>query len=220
MQVDELIRDRKTTFCKEDRSGNWRASFGRHSVINKLKKNNEANKLGTETAAASTLLPWDAYLFSPRSSTIITHLSNGNTKQFEKICFVSNYIRPYDSTAYNNGELGVCEKCRRLVDGCWKCNWKNKYSQFTYRKPEDRDVIKQKKLLGGIEQFHEKNFRSNVYLLNQLLHDWFFIIQHYTHDFTWTIMSRTMSLEMHSLILPVLLTKCEIGKWLRCLTNL
>ena len=112
------------------------------------------------------------------------------------------------------------KKCRRLVDGCWKCNWKNKYSQFTYRKPEDRDVIKQKKLLGGIEQFHEKNFRSNVYLLNQLLHDWFFIIQHYTHDFTWTIMSRTMSLEMHSLILPVLLTKCEIDKWLRCLTNL
>ena len=108
-QTHELIGDRKTTFYKQHCSGNCCPAFERHSSINKLKKDNEADKLGTEAAAASTLLPSDASLLGPRSSTTTTHSSTGNRKLFEQICFVYNEIRPCNSTAYNEGELRVCE---------------------------------------------------------------------------------------------------------------
>ena len=52
----------------------------------------------------------DASLLSPRSSTTRTHSSIGNIKQFEQICFVCSEISPRDFNAYNESELGVCEK--------------------------------------------------------------------------------------------------------------
>ena len=64
--VHELISDRKTTFCKQNRSENCYLTFGRYSLINKMKKDNEADKSGTEVAAASTLLPLDPSFVSPR----------------------------------------------------------------------------------------------------------------------------------------------------------
>ena len=73
-------------------------------VVYKLKEN-EADKSGTEAAAASTSLPSDAFLLGLRSSTVRTHSSTENTKQFEEICFPSNKIRPCDSSPYNKGEL-------------------------------------------------------------------------------------------------------------------
>ena len=88
--VHELIGVRKTTFCKQSRSGKCCSAFARHSLINKLKKDNEADKPGTEGAAASMLLPSDASLLSGRSSPTTTHSSNRNKKQFEKICFIYN----------------------------------------------------------------------------------------------------------------------------------
>ena len=87
-QVHELIGDRKAALCKQYHSGNCCPAFGRHSLINKLKKDNEADKHGMEAAAASTSLPLDASLVSLRSSTTRTHSSTGNTKQFEQICFI------------------------------------------------------------------------------------------------------------------------------------
>ena len=79
-QVHELMCDRKTTFCKQNRSRSCRLAFGRHSLINKLKKDNEADKPGAEAGAALTSLPSDASLVSPRSSTTRTHSRTGNTK--------------------------------------------------------------------------------------------------------------------------------------------
>ena len=72
-------------------------------------KDNKVDKPGTEAAAASTSLQSDTSLLSPRSSTTRTRSCTGNTKQFEQICFVCNEIRPCDSNAYNEDELGVCE---------------------------------------------------------------------------------------------------------------
>ena len=106
-QVHEITGDRKATFRKKHRSGSCRLAFGKHSLINKLKKDNEADKPGTEVASASTLLPSDATLLNPRSTR--TRSSTRNTKQFEQICFVCNEIRPCDSNAYNEGKLGVCK---------------------------------------------------------------------------------------------------------------
>ena len=83
--------------------------FGRHSLINKLKKDNEADKPDAEAAAASTLLPSDASLVNPRSSATITRSDIGNIKLFEEICFVSNEIHLCNSNAYNKGRWGVCE---------------------------------------------------------------------------------------------------------------
>ena len=74
-----------------------------------MKKDNEVDKSGTEAAAASMSLPSNASLLSPRSSTTRTHSSTGNTKQFKQICFAYNEIRPCDSNAHNESELGVCE---------------------------------------------------------------------------------------------------------------
>ena len=99
----------KKTFCKQHCIGNCHPAFGRHSLINKLKKDNEADKSGTEAAAAPTSLPSDASLLSPRSSTTRSHSSTGSRKQFEQICFVCNEIRPCDPNAYNESGLGVCE---------------------------------------------------------------------------------------------------------------
>ena len=62
-----------------------------------------------KAAAASTSIPSDVFLWNSRSSTTKTRSSTGNTKQFERICFVCNEIRPCDSNAYNKGGLGVCE---------------------------------------------------------------------------------------------------------------
>ena len=76
-------------------AGFWETS------INKLKKNNEANKLVAEAAAASML--------SPRSSTTGTRSRTGNLKYFEKICFVCNKKLPCYSNAYNEGRWGVYE---------------------------------------------------------------------------------------------------------------
>ena len=84
-------------------------AFERHSLINELKKDNEADKPGSEAAAASTLLPLDESLLSPRPSTTRTHCSTGNTKQFEQISFACNEICPCGFNAYNEIELGVCE---------------------------------------------------------------------------------------------------------------
>ena len=108
-QVHELISDIKTTFCKQHGSGHCRLAFGGHPLINKLKKDNEADKSGTEAAAASTSFPSDASVLSARSSTTRTCSTTGNIKQCEQICFVCNEIRPCDSSAYNGCELGVCE---------------------------------------------------------------------------------------------------------------
>ena len=76
MQVHELSGDTKTSFCKQYRSGKFRPTFGRHSLINKLKKDKEADKSGTETAAASMSLPSDVSLLRSRSSTTRTHSSS------------------------------------------------------------------------------------------------------------------------------------------------
>ena len=108
-QFRELIGDRKTAFCKQHRSGHCRPAFGSHSLFNKLKNDNGADKPGTEAAAASTLLPLNTSLLNPRSNKTRTHSSTGNTKKFEQICFPSHEKCPCDSHAYNEDELGVCE---------------------------------------------------------------------------------------------------------------
>ena len=107
--LHEQISDRKTVFSKRHRSGNCRPAFGRHSLINKLKKDNEADKSGTEAATASTSIPLDVSLLSPRSSTTRTPASTGNTKQFEQICFGYTEICPCGTNAYHEGKFGVCE---------------------------------------------------------------------------------------------------------------
>ena len=108
-QVHELIGDRKTTFCKPYRSKKFHATFGSHSFINKLKNGNAADKPDVEAIAASKSLPSNASLLSSRYSTTRTHSSTGNIKEFGQVCFSCNEIRPCNSNAYNEGELGVCE---------------------------------------------------------------------------------------------------------------
>ena len=65
-QAHELISDRKTSFCKQHHSENCYLTFGRYSLINKMKKDNEADRSGTEAAAVSALLPLDPSLMSPK----------------------------------------------------------------------------------------------------------------------------------------------------------
>ena len=109
MQVHELIGDRKKAFCKPYHSKKCHPIFGRHSLINKMKKGNVVDKPGVEAAAASKSLPSNASLLSSRSSTTRTHSSTGNTKEFRQICFSCNEIRTCNSNGYNKGELGACE---------------------------------------------------------------------------------------------------------------
>ena len=97
--VHELIGDREAAFCKQYRNWNCWLAFGRHSLINKLKKGNEADKPSTEAAS----------FLSPKSRTIRTCSSTGNTKQIEQICFVCNEIHPCYSNAYNEGGWVICE---------------------------------------------------------------------------------------------------------------
>ena len=94
---------------KQPSVSNIAAAFGKHSLIIKLKKDNEADKPGTELAAASISPPSDESLLNPRSSTTRTCSSTGNTKLFEQICFVFNEIRLCDSNGYKKGGWGVCE---------------------------------------------------------------------------------------------------------------
>ena len=68
-QVHELMGDRKTLFYKQYRSGNCHPPFGRHLLINKLKKAIKDDKAGPEAAGASTSLLSDASLLNLRSST-------------------------------------------------------------------------------------------------------------------------------------------------------
>ena len=68
-QVHELMGDRKTLFYKQYRSGNGHPPFGRHLLINKLKKAIKDDKAGPEAAGASTSLLSDASLLNLRSST-------------------------------------------------------------------------------------------------------------------------------------------------------
>ena len=81
--------------------------------------------------------------------------------------------------------------CRRSVDRRCECNWRNKYSRFAYSKREDKDVIKQKIYVEVLNYFMKKKlelsivYGSNPYLLNEMLQDWLYIIQHYIHNFTW-----------------------------------
>ena len=95
-QFYKLIGDRKRAFCKQNHSRNCHPAFGRQSVMNKLKKDNDADQHSIEATGASTLLPWDASLMSSISSTSRNHSSTGNTKQFEKNCFAYNKIRLCD----------------------------------------------------------------------------------------------------------------------------
>ena len=111
---------------------------------------------------------------SPRYGTTRTRSSTGNTKQFEQICFVCNEIRPCNSNAYNEGKLEVCEfksAGDQLMDATNAISKTNDlyvakqrliiysnliiysaeiryhrscYCRFTYRKREEKDVIKQK----------------------------------------------------------------------------
>ena len=153
MQVYELIGVRKAALCKQCRSRKYRPAFGRHSLINKLKKDNEADKPGTEAAVVSTSFPLDVPFLSGRSSATRNHSSTGNTKQFwinwykfrtEQICFICNKIRPCDCSAYNDNELGVCEfksAGDRLMDAA-NAIAETKYSRLSYRKREDMNVIK------------------------------------------------------------------------------
>ena len=109
IQLHELISDRKIAFCKHYHSGNGRPAFGTHSLINQLKKDNEADKASTKAATGSTSLRSDTSLLSSRSSTNRTHSRTGNTKEFEQICSACNEICPCDSHAQEEGALGVCE---------------------------------------------------------------------------------------------------------------
>ena len=94
---------------KQPSVSNITAAFGKHSIIIKLRKDNEANKPGTELAAASTSLPSDASLLNPRYNTTRTCSSTASTKLFEQIYFVFNEIRLCDCNAYKKGGLGVGE---------------------------------------------------------------------------------------------------------------
>ena len=130
--------------------------------------NNEADKPGAEAAAASTWFLSDASLLCPRSSTSWTRSSNGNTKQFEQICFAYNEIRLCDSNVHNKGKWVVCE-FKSAGDDLYVAKQyliihisdvghiqrkhspeiryhRSCYSQFTYRKREDKVVFKAKKL--------------------------------------------------------------------------
>ena len=94
IQFHELISDRKIDFCKHYSSRNGLPDFGRHSLGNKVKKDNEADKPGAEAAGVSTSLQSDASLLSSRSSTARTHSRTGNTNEFAQICFTrSEYAR-------------------------------------------------------------------------------------------------------------------------------
>ena len=102
----------------------WNLGFGNWWIWKTQKKDNEADTPGAEAAAASKLIPSYSSLLSPRSSTTRTHSSTENTKQFERICFFCNEIRPCDSNSYSPW----IQKCTRSVDVCCECNWRKKWS--------------------------------------------------------------------------------------------
>ena len=88
-----MIKKKKTAFCKQYRSANCRPAFGRHSLINKLKKDNEAYKPGAGAAAALTSLPSDACLLSLRSSTTSALLRTGALNNLKKfVSFALKYV--------------------------------------------------------------------------------------------------------------------------------
>ena len=66
LPIDHQYYDRKIIFCKQYRSGNCLP--GIWETINKLKKDNKADKPGAEAVAASTSISSGASLFNPRSS--------------------------------------------------------------------------------------------------------------------------------------------------------
>ena len=92
--------------------------------------------------------------------------------------------------AYNEGELGVCGfnsagDC--LMDAANAIGEPNTVNLLSENL---KDVIKQKSyeeiLNNFIKRFEQSIvYRSNSYLLNELLQDWLYIIQHYIHDFAW-----------------------------------
>ena len=94
-QVHELIGDKKNNpaFCKQYCSANCRPAFGRHSLINKLKKDNEAYKPWAGAAGALKLLPSDACLLSLRSSTTSALLRTGARNNLKKfVSFALKYV--------------------------------------------------------------------------------------------------------------------------------
>ena len=92
--TQEQVGDRKkTAFCWQYCSGNCRPDFGRHSLINKLKMNNEVDKPGAEAAAASTWFLSDASLLCSRSSTTRTRSSTETQNSLNKfVLFTMKYV--------------------------------------------------------------------------------------------------------------------------------
>ena len=184
-------------------AGFWETS------INKLKKNNEANKLVAEAAAASML--------SPRSSTT-------------RNCS-SNEIRPYHWNIYNvcgsgvyefksagdqlmdavnaNGEINDLYVAKQRLIIHISDESKDIFSrnqipwillQSTYRKLEDKDVIKQKSNEEVLNYFKKKTwtldhiqkqcitFECAATRLVVFFEDWDLLFQtRYTQDLHWLI---------------------------------
>ena len=209
-QVHHRIGGRKTAFGRRHRSANCRPAFGKLSLIDRLKKDNEVDNPSMEATTSTSILS-DPPLLSPKS----TRSSTGNTKQFQRIC-VCDVIRPCDSNTYNEGGLGVCEftsAADRLMDAANAIGETNDlraakqrlfilvsgeskdiysaelryhrscYRRFTYKKHEsDIDVEKQKNYEDALNDFLKKIelsivYKSNAYLLNDLLKDWLFFCE-------------------------------------------
>ena len=170
-----------------------------------------------------TSLPLNVSLSSPRSNTTRPHWNTGNTKHFKQICFVCNETRPCDSKAYNEGELGVCEFKRVQKNGWWML-WmqlKKQVQSITCRKRKDKDMMKILKKLKSYEEVLNNSMNKKLtwtsyteamqtfwvscYKISCILFNT--ILVTFDDKIEW----RSMSLDMHSLILPVLLAK--YGYW-------
>ena len=81
------------------------------------------------------------------------------------------------------GSLWI-QKRRRSVDGCCECNWRNKYSWFTYRKHEDKDLMKQKYYEELLNNFMKKTWtehriQEQCILFEWAATNWLHIVQYY-----------------------------------------
>ena len=113
------------------------------------------------------------------------------------------------------GSLWI-QKRRRSVDGCCECNWRNKYSWFTYRKHEDKDLMKQKCYEELLNNFMKKTWTGHRIQEQCILFEWaatklvaYCSTLYYIHDFTYICWFSQSWLQ-----------NMGIGKWLGGLTNL
>ena len=112
----------KKCFGSRHRTGNCRPLFGNKQNREKLEKEFSSQETTgtttttttttantTTTTVIATTTPVSNDISKPVETSVLTRSSTGNTKQFQKVCFVCDKVRPCDSNVYNEGGLGVCE---------------------------------------------------------------------------------------------------------------